>query len=90
MQAIKVQSPADLQVVEMKQCLSWEVTECCAGRVLLHGKPYTLEPANRAVLKNMADLMLREVWGAYEHAHEQRIVQLTKVCDANPIFKILE
>ncbi|CAL8465702.1 g5238 [Coccomyxa elongata] len=49
--------------------------------VLCHGKPYTLEPANRAILKNMADLMLREVWGAYEHAHEQRILQLTKVAD---------
>ena len=32
-----------------------------------------------AILKNMADLMLREVWGAYEHAHEQRVLQLTKV-----------
>ncbi|CAL8465638.1 g5174 [Coccomyxa elongata] len=49
--------------------------------VLCHSKAYTLDFMNRSILKNMADLMVREVWGAYEHAHSQRILQLTKVAD---------
>lgn len=48
-------------------------------RVLCHSKAYMLDFMNRSILKNMADLMVREVWGAYEHAHSQRILQLTKV-----------
>ncbi len=52
------------------------VREC---RVLCHSQPYTLDLVNHTILKNMADLMVREVWGAYEHAHSQRILQLTKV-----------
>jgi hypothetical protein len=46
--------------------------------VLLHSQPYKLDAINSTILKNMADLMVREVWGAYQHAHEQRILQLTK------------
>jgi hypothetical protein len=30
---------------------------------------------------NMADLMVREIWGAYEHAHKQRVMQLIRVVD---------
>jgi len=35
--------------------------------------------ANMAILKNMSDLMVRELWGAYEDSYKQRILQLKKV-----------
>lgn len=38
-----------------------------------------LSPANMAILKNMCDLMTRELWGAYEDSYKQRILQLKKV-----------
>lgn len=58
------------------------LAEECKGltcRVLMHGKPHQLDAANKMILRNMADLMTREVWGAYEHDHKQRVLQLTKV-----------
>jgi hypothetical protein len=27
----------------------------------------------------MAELMVRELWGAYQHEHEQRILQLVRI-----------
>ena len=50
------------------------------GRCLCHSKPCSFEAANRMILGNMADLMVREIWGAYEHAHRQRILQLVRAC----------
>ena len=38
-----------------------------------------LSAANMAILKNMSDLMTRELWGAYEDSYKQRILQLRKV-----------
>ena len=38
-----------------------------------------LSAANMAILKNMSDLMTRELWGAYEDSYKQRILQLKKV-----------
>ena len=37
-----------------------------------------LSAANMAILKNMSDLMTRELWGAYEDSYKQRILQLKK------------
>ena len=50
-----------------------------SGRCLLHGQPMKLSAANMAILKNMSDLMTRELWGAYEDSYKQRILQLKKV-----------
>ena len=38
-----------------------------------------LSLANMAILKNMSDLMTRELWGAYQDSYKQRILQLKKV-----------
>ena len=38
-----------------------------------------LSAANMAILKNMSDLMMREVWGAYEDSYKNRVLQLKKV-----------
>jgi len=48
-------------------------------RCLLHGQAMKLTAANMAILKNMSDLMVRELWGAYEDSYKQRILQLKKV-----------
>lgn len=37
-----------------------------------------LSVPNVAILKNMSDLMTRELWGAYEDSYKQRILQLKK------------
>ena len=38
-----------------------------------------LSTPNMAILKNMCDLMTRELWGAYEDSYNKRILQLKKV-----------
>ncbi len=62
---------------------SWEQQQISNGRAacrcLCHSKPRSFEAANRMILGNMADLMVREIWGAYEHAHRQRILQLVRL-----------
>ncbi|KAK9834139.1 hypothetical protein WJX81_001741 [Elliptochloris bilobata] len=40
-----------------------------------------LEATNSAILSNMAGLLVREVWGAFEHRQKQRIRQLIRVVD---------
>ena len=45
-----------------------------------------LSAANMAILKNMSDLMTRELWGAYEDSYKQRILQLKKV---RPLLELL-
>lgn len=37
--------------------------------------------SDKLIMGNMADLMVREIWGAYEHAHKQRVMQLIRVVD---------
>ena len=48
-----------------------------------------LSAPNVAILKNMSDLMTRELWGAYEDSYKQRILQLKKACPGAPIARIL-
>ena len=48
-------------------------------RCLLHSQAMQLSTANMAILKNMSDLMTREVWGAYEDSYKKRVLQLKKV-----------
>ena len=48
-------------------------------RCLLHSEAMQLSAANMAILKNMSDLMTREVWGAYEDSYKKRVLQLKKV-----------
>ena len=48
-------------------------------RCLLHSEAMELSAANMAILKNMSDLMTREVWGAYEDSYKKRVLQLKKV-----------
>ena len=38
-----------------------------------------------AILKNMSDLMTRELWGAYEDSYKQRILQLKKASQRHAI-----
>ena len=56
---------------------SWVTNADC--RCLLHSEAMQLSAANMAILKNMSDLMTREVWGAYEDSYKTRVLQLKKV-----------
>ena len=52
---------------------------CCmllCSRCLAHSEPHDLGESGRAILRNMAELIVRELWGCYEHEHQQRILQL--------------
>ena len=44
--------------------------------------------SDKLIMGNMADLMVRELWGAYEHEHKQRVMQLTRVvgCFSEPLL----
>ena len=48
-----------------------------------------LSAPNVAILKNMSDLMTRELWGAYEDSYKQRILQLKKACPGALLARIL-
>lgn len=51
------------------------------GRCLCHSKLRKFGMSEKLIMGNMADLMVREIWGAYEHAHKQRVMQLIRVVD---------
>ena len=44
--------------------------------------------SDKLIMGNMADLMVRELWGAFEHEHKQRVMQLTRVvgCFSEPLL----
>ncbi len=44
--------------------------------------------SNKLIMGNMADLVVRELWGAYEHQHKQRVMQLIRVvgCYSEPLL----
>ena len=44
--------------------------------------------SNKVIMGNMADLVVRELWGAYEHEHKQRVMQLIRVvgCYSEPLL----
>jgi len=44
-------------------------------RGLCSAEARKLEAMNAAILSNMAGLLVREVWGAFEHRQKQRIRQ---------------
>ncbi|BDA44193.1 probable serine/threonine-protein kinase STY13 at C-terminar half [Coccomyxa sp. Obi] len=48
---------------------------------LCHSKPHKFDMTTQLIISSMSDLMVREIWGAYEHAHKQRIMQLIRVVD---------
>lgn len=58
------------------------------GRCLCHSKPHKFDMTTQLIIGSMADLMVREIWGAYEHAHRQRIMQLIRVveCYSEPLL----
>ena len=51
------------------------------NRCLCHSKPHKFDMTTQLIIGSMSDLMVREIWGAYEHAHKQRIMQLIRVVD---------
>lgn len=44
--------------------------------------------SNKVIMGNMADLVVRELWGAYEHEHKRRVMQLIRVvgCYSEPLL----
>ena len=63
------------QVTEGLQALN--DTPCSAlRRCLAHSRPHDLDDSRRMILRNMAELIVRELWGCYQHGHQQRILQL--------------
>ena len=46
-----------------------------ARRGLCSAQTRKLEAMNASILSNMAGLLVREVWGAFEHRQKQRIRQ---------------
>ena len=44
--------------------------------------------SNKVIMGNMVDLVVRELWGAYEHEHKQRVMQLIRVvgCYSEPLL----
>jgi len=55
---------------------------------MCHSKQHKFDKANKMIMASMADLMVREIWGAYEHAHKQRLMQLIRVvnCYSEPLL----
>ena len=49
-------------------------------RGLCSAQTRKLEAVNAAILSNMAGLLVREVWGAFEHRQKQRIRQARRAC----------
>ena len=45
-------------------------------RCLAHSQPDGMDESRQLILRNMAELIVRELWGCYEHEHQQRILQL--------------
>ena len=52
----------------------------------MNARPRKFDVSDKLIMGNMADLMVRELWGAYEHEHKQRVMQLIRVvgCSASP------
>lgn len=57
------------------------MTYAGGSRCLCHSKPHKFDMTTQLIISSMSDLMVREIWGAYEHAHKQRIMQLIRVVD---------
>ena len=57
-------------------------------RCLCNAKPQKFDISNKLIMGNMADLVVRELWGAYEHQHKQRVMQLIRVvgCYSEPLL----
>ena len=57
-------------------------------RCLCNAKPRKFDMSNKVIMGNMADLVVRELWGAYEHEHKQRVMQLIRVvgCYSEPLL----
>ena len=60
----------------------------CQRRCLFNARPRKFDVSDKLIMGNMADLMVRELWGAYEHEHKQRVMQLTRVvgCFSEPLL----
>ena len=60
----------------------------CMRRCLCNAKPRKFDLSNKLIMGNMADLVVRELWGAYEHQHKQRVMQLIRVvgCYSEPLL----
>ena len=60
----------------------------CMCRCLCKAKPRKFDMSNKLIMGNMADLVVRELWGAYEHQHKQRVMQLIRVvgCYSEPLL----
>lgn len=54
----------------------------------MNARPRKFDVSDKLIMGNMADLMVRELWGAYEHEHKQRVMQLTRVvgCFSEPLL----
>ena len=57
-------------------------------RCLCNAKARKFDLSNKLIMGNMADLVVRELWGAYEHQHKQRVMQLIRVvgCYSEPLL----
>ncbi len=57
-------------------------------RCLCNAKPRRFDISNKMIMGNMSDLVVRELWGAYEHEHKQRVMQLIRVvgCYSEPLL----
>ena len=72
--------------------MGWKGIHCrgrpCMCRCLCNAKPRKFDLSNKLIMGNMADLVVRELWGAYEHQHKQRVMQLIRVvgCYSEPLL----
>ena len=57
-------------------------------RCLCHTKQRAFNAGESGILGNMAELMVREIWGAYEHVHQHRIAQLVRAGKTHLVLRM--